>query len=113
MLLEGVEEFIKYVFFCLFAHFYIRMTLGIVASLEIFNVDATVTVRIKLLEGKSNYIPSSFTHLPYNCPQELVVVDFSVAISVKDLENPGNFLRVLAYAIVSHSLSEFLSVQGL
>lgn len=113
MLFEGVQEFVKYIFFSFLAKLNIRVVLCVVAALQVFNVNVTVTISIEPLKSQGHNVSSSVTHPTNNSPEELIVVNLSISISIELLEYSANLLRILADSVVSHGLGELLTIKRL
>lgn len=113
MLFEGVKELIEHIFLALLAHLYIRVVLGVVSTLQVFNVDAAIAVCIELLEGHSYNSATTLVHLANNCAKELIVVNLAVSISVEKSEDDVDFIGILSDSIVTHGFGELLLVKSL
>ena len=112
VVLKCVKELVEYLVFGLLAGFHIRVLLGVVRLSDIVNIKLARLVGVHnavsfLADGHSASI-----HLASNASQELVVGDFTTAISVKDVECDASLIWMKTDSEVVHGFLEFFLVEG-
>ena len=113
MLLEGVEELIKDVFFSLLAHLDFRMLRCIVQALKVLNVYNTVAITVEAVISLSYTGTTAVIHLTHNYSQEFIIVNGVVSFEVEETEDTVELRRFYSNAVILHGLSELASVETL
>ena len=114
MLLKGVQELVEDIFLSFLATSNVRVHRTIVGPLKVFNVHSAVSIAIKTLEGVINESLAAIVHLSNNLSKELIIVDGSLTVPIKQVKDSGN-LRGISWenTVVLHGLTKLSKGKGL
>jgi hypothetical protein len=85
----------------------------IIHSLKILNIYDSAPILIKSGECEKYLRLSSIVHFPYNCPEEIIIVDSSARVTVKESEDSLNLSLISGNPVILHGLSKFTEIQSL
>ena len=114
VLLKAVQELVEDIFLSFFATSHVRVHRTIVGSFKIFDVHSAVSIAIKSLERLINESLAAIIHFSNNLSKELIVVDGSLAVPIKQVEDSGN-LGYISWenTVVLHGLTKLSKGEGL
>ena len=114
MLLKGVQELVEDIFLSFLATSNVRVHRTIVGSLKVFDVHSAVSIAIKALEGVINESLAAIIHLSNNLSKELIIVDGSLTVPIKQVKDSGNFGGISwENTVVLHGLTKLSKGKGL
>lgn len=108
---EGVKELRQNFFFSFLSVSYVRVVLGIVNPFQIININKSVSISIKLLEGSHGNVSSKLVHLTSNISQKFIIVYLSVLISIEIGKELENLFFGLVESKVVQNVYEFVKIQ--
>ena len=111
MLLECLKEFSKYIIFRLFARPDIGMSTSIVDTLDVIDVKDPTAILVDLLESSFDDLLSEFVHGASDASDEFIIVDVSIAISIKCGEHLLDFIVSQFNSEVLNGFLEFSHVE--
>jgi len=110
--LECFKELLEDLVFGSLSRENIRVLSGIVDSSDIIEVDPTISVLIKLLEGFSNKLLSGVVHWSSNGSNEFIKFNKTTSVEIEVSKEFLDFSFSESEHVVSHGFGELILVEG-
>ena len=105
------DEFVEDVIFGHLTALELRVEAHIVLLYNVGKINDSATIAVELLEGQLNQTKAALVKLSTEASKELVVVDLTVFVSIKELEDAFKFLRAKLVTVLNKTPLEIIAVQ--
>lgn len=110
---KGVKELHENVVLSSLSSFDIGMLRGVVAALDVIDVNSSATVSVELLKSRSDQLFSELAHFSYYCSEKFIKVNSTVSIDVKGVEESLCVLFSHPYSEIIEAFPELDPAEGL